>query len=317
MFGVDDAAAGAIIGGAATIIGTGTSAVAQSSLNKKTREFNREEAEKQRLWSEKMYNDQNAWNYEMWLKQNEYNSPTAQVNRLRDAGLNPLYYGLDGSSAGDLSAAQPLGYERASVQNQVNPFASLEDVATRIAQISNIQADTAKKGEETLSEVKKREKLEADIAETKQNIQNLIASEKLTDKEREKLEKDLEWLDRINEATVGAKEAEAKLSEENRKRIMELLPGEKELQNMSIEDFDHKWKKIDAEIAKYAAETGLLKEDIENYALNHMSNGFMGSGVSVQNIGRGVKSLGKSIKNRIRKSRPDAQGNSILAEDNR
>lgn len=317
MFGVDDAAAGAIIGGAATIIGTGTSAVAQSSLNKKTREFNREEAEKQRLWSEKMYNDQNAWNYEMWLKQNEYNSPTAQVNRLRDAGLNPLYYGLDGSSAGDLSAAQPLGYERASVQNQVNPFASLEDVATRIAQISNIQADTAKKGEETLSEVKKREKLEADIAETKQNIQNLIASEKLTDKEREKLEKDLEWLDRINEATVAAKEAEAKLSEENRKRIMELLPGEKELQNMSIEDFDHKWKKIDAEIAKYAAETGLLKEDIENYALNHMSNGFMGSGVSVQNIGRGVKSLTKSIRNRIRKSSPDAQGNSILAEDNR
>lgn len=314
MFGVDDAAAGAIIGGAATVIGAGTSAVAQSSLNKKTREFNREEAEKQRLWSEKMYNEQNAWNYEMWQKQNAYNSPDAQVQRLRDAGLNPLYYGLDGSSAGDLSAAQPLGYERAQIGNQVNPFAGFEDAAMKVAQVSNIQADTALKGQETLTEVQKREKIQSEIAETQQNIKNLLASEQLTDKERQKLEKDMEWLDRINEATVGAKIAEAKLDSAQEKRIIELLPNEKELQKMSIDDFDHKWKKIDAEIAKMAAETGLLKEDLENYALNHASNGFMGSGVSVQNIGRGIKSLGKAIRKRTSRS---SDGSSILAEDNR
>ena len=162
-FGADDAA---LIGAAASVIGAGTSAVAQSSLNKKTREFNREEAEKQRLWSEKMYNEQNAWNYEMWLKQNEYNTPDAQVQRLRDAGLNPLYYGLDGSSAGDLSAAQPLGYERAQVGNQVNPFSGFEDLAMKVAQVSNIQADTALKGQETLTEVQKREKIQSEIAET-------------------------------------------------------------------------------------------------------------------------------------------------------
>ena len=223
MFGVDDAAAGAIIGGAATVIGTGTSAVAQSSLNKKTREFNREEAEKQRAWSEQMYNAQNAWNYELWQKQNEYNSPAAQVQRMQDAGLNPLYYGLDGSSAGDLSAATPLGYERASIQNQVNPLAGAEDIALRIAQISNIQADTAKKGEETLSEVKKREKLIAEIDVTRQELKNRLADEKLTDVQRQNIEKQLEWCDRLNEATVAEKESSAKLNESTKKRIDELL----------------------------------------------------------------------------------------------
>lgn len=115
----------ALIGAGASALAGGTSAVAQSSLNKKTREFNREEAEKQRAWNEAMADKQNAWNFEMWMKQNEYNSPTAQVERLRDAGLNPLYYGLDGSSAGQLSAAQPLGYERAKMDNQPNPFEGL------------------------------------------------------------------------------------------------------------------------------------------------------------------------------------------------
>lgn len=314
---MEPATTAALVGGAASVLGAGTSAVAQSSLNKKTREFNKEEAEKQRLWSEKMYNEQNAWNYEMWLKQNEYNTPDAQVQRLLDAGLNPLYYGLDGSSAGDLSAAQPLGYERAQIGNQINPFSGIEDIATKVAQISNMQADTALKGQEGLSEVKKREKIEAEIAQTKQSIQNMLADERLTNTEREKLEKDIEWLDRINEATVAAKEAEAKLTEAQRNRIIELLPGEKELQNMSIEDFEHKWKKIDAEIVKMAAETNLLKEDLENYALNHASNGVFGSGISVQNIGRGLKSLGKSIKKRVGQSPEGSQGNSILAEDNR
>lgn len=313
MFGVDDAAAGAIIGGAATVIGAGTSAVAQSSLNKKTREFNREEAEKQRLWSEEMYNRQNAWNYEMWQKQNEYNSPTAQVERLRDAGLNPLYYGLDGSSAGDLSAAQPLGYERATIQNQVNPIGNAQDVAMRIAQIANIQADTAKKGEETKSEVQRREKVQAEIEVTKQDLKNKLAEEKLTDIQRENIQKSIDWCDRLNEAVVAERDANAALNKSTKKRIDELLEGEKLLQSKTLQDFDEKWNKIRAEIKKIAKETGLLQLDIENYALNHANNGFMGTGLSINNLIRGAQSVGKNINDHPKTQ----EGKSILAEDNR
>lgn len=316
VFGVDDA----VIAGGAAVIGAGINAAGQSKLNKRTMKFNAEQAEIQRQWSEAMADKQNAWNYERWLEQNEYNSPTAQYQRLRDAGLNPLFYGLDGTgNAGELTAAQPLGYERANMPNMANPMAPFGDLAMQIAQISNIQADTAKKGQETLTEIQQREKIMAEIENTKQQYNNLVESEALTKAQREKAQKDLEWLDRINTATVGAAEAKAKLDSATEKRILELLPGEKEIQKMEIEDFEHKWAKISAEIGKISKETGILDKDLENYALNHLSNGVMGSGISVQNIGKGLQKLADKVKDITTKKAqdPNYQGEGILAEDNR
>lgn len=294
MFGVDDAA---VVAGAASVIGAGTSAAAQASMNRKTREFNKEEAEKQRNWSEKMYNEQNAWNYEMWQQEKAYNTPSAQVERLREAGLNPMFYGLDGNSVGSAAdAAQPLNYERASADNQPNPFAGFGDIATKIAQVGNIQADTAKKNNENLSVTAQREKTLAEIEEVKQEIKNKIANEKLTDTQREKLQKDMDWLDRLNQAELGYKESATKLNESQKKRIDELLEGEKIIQSKTIEDFDKKWQKIRAEIVKMAKETNLLEKDIENYALNHTNNGFMGTGLSIQNLIRAGASRNKQTK---------------------
>lgn len=48
-------------------------------------------------------------NVDMWNKQNEYNSPSAQVQRLKDAGLNPaLVYG-DGAVGNTASSAPEYG----------------------------------------------------------------------------------------------------------------------------------------------------------------------------------------------------------------
>lgn len=279
--GVDDA----IIAGGAAVIGAGINAAGQASLNKATRKFNAEQAEIQRQWSEEMADKQNAWNYEMWQEQNEYNSPVEQYKRLRDAGLNPMFYGLDGTgNAGELTAAQPLGYERANMPNMANPMAPFGDLAMNIAQIANIQADTAKKGEETLTEVQRREKMIADIAVAKQELYNKLAEEGLTKAKRDEIIKGISWMDRLNQATLEEKQANAALSKAQKNRIDELLEGEKLIQSKTIEDFNHKWAKISAEIAKMAKETGLLEKDIENYALNHASNGVMGSGISVQNL---------------------------------
>lgn len=304
----------AIISGAAALGAAGTSAAAQSSMNKKTREFNKEEAEKQRLWAERMYNESNAWNYEMWQKEMEYNTPANQVQRLRDAGLNPMYYGLDGNSTnGGPDAAQPLGYDRAQASDQPNPISAGIDSAVKVAQVSNIQADTAKKNNENLTETQRREKMLAEIDEVKQNVKLKLAQEGLTNAERQKLEKDIEWLDRLNEATIAEKESSAKLSNAQKKRIEELLEGEKIIQSKTIEDFDHKWQKINAEIAKIAGENKLLAKDLENYALNHANNGFMGTGLSLQNLIRGGSEVGKTINEHPKTK----EGKSILAEDNR
>lgn len=113
------------------------STVVQSNLNKKNREWQEQQAAIQREYSTEMMNRQNAWNMEMWQKENEYNSPEAQVQRLRDAGLNPLYYGLDGTSANALESAQPLGYERAESNFQTNPLAAGIDAFVQAKGIEN------------------------------------------------------------------------------------------------------------------------------------------------------------------------------------
>ena len=101
---ISEAALGGIISAAGSVAGAGASAIATGNLNKKNRAWQEEQAAKQRDWSQTMADRQNAWNYEMWLKEQEYNNPENQVERLRNAGLNPLFYGLDGNS---VSQAQP------------------------------------------------------------------------------------------------------------------------------------------------------------------------------------------------------------------
>lgn len=90
-----------------------------------------------------MMDKQNAWSLGMWNRTNQYNSPVAQKQRLLDAGLNPLYYGLDGSSANGLESAQALGYQQAGI-NVENPLQG----ALLQAQIENVQANTNKTNSE-------------------------------------------------------------------------------------------------------------------------------------------------------------------------
>ena len=81
-----------------------------------------------------MMDKQNQWSLDMWNRTNEYNSPAAQIARLREAGLNPLYYGLDGTSANGLESAQALGYDRASMAGMTNPVQGALDSLVKLAQ---------------------------------------------------------------------------------------------------------------------------------------------------------------------------------------
>lgn len=74
---------------AASTVNTAIGAMAQSNVNRRTRE-----------WNEKMYAQQRQDSLSDWRMQNEYNSPTAQMQRFRDAGLNPnLIYGQTNEAA--------------------------------------------------------------------------------------------------------------------------------------------------------------------------------------------------------------------------
>lgn len=263
------------------------------------RKYEERQAQIQRQWNETMMDKQNAWNLEQWQRQNQYNSPSAQLQRLRQAGLNPLNYGLDGSSAQGLESAQSLGYDRASLAGAMNPISSALDSALKTAQVSNIQAQTAKVSQETLSEVVRREQMSQQIDNARQELENMKSSKNLTDKQVQELDKRISWIDRLNEANIGLQESQKNLNESTKKRIDELLDNEKKIQIKTLEDFDRQWKLIDSQISKIAKESGLLQKDIENYALNHTSNGFMGTGLSIQNFFRLLLGL---PENTIRKN---------------
>lgn len=73
----------ALINAGVNAVGQGASIAAQANINRKTRK-----------WNEQMYERQRADALANWNMNNEYNSPTAQMNRLKAAGLNPnLVYG--------------------------------------------------------------------------------------------------------------------------------------------------------------------------------------------------------------------------------
>ena len=192
--------AAAIIGAAGAVGAAGTQAYASGKMNKRAEKFNREEAEKQRTWNENMAEKQNAWNYDLWMQSLEYDSPANQVQRLREAGLNPMYYGLDGNSAQAApDAAQPLGYERAQAPNYENPASTAMAAAAQFAQIANIEAQTAKVKSETKA-------IDAKLPFEVDNLRAQVRSSNLSADAQETINK---YIDQQQEAELRVKNSTA------------------------------------------------------------------------------------------------------------
>lgn len=242
----------------------------------------------QRKWNEKMLDKQNAWSLEQWNRQNEFNTPSAQKQRLIDAGMNPLYYGLDGNSAGGLESAQALGYERSTAPSGLQNFLG-DYVNTKMkkemqtAQIDNLNADTAKKQNETITETERRQNLIKERDEMQARIDKYISDKNVNEKTAAYIQKQFDRYDEYINSVINRNEAAAALDGEQRHRIEELLPGEKELQRMSIADFAHKWKKWNAEINHMFAQDKLLAKQAKYYLVSLLTNGVYGSGLSAIN----------------------------------
>lgn len=85
------------------------------------------------------YQQQKADNREMWNAQNQYNSPEQQMNRLRQAGLNPnLVYGK-----GADNTAQAINTSKKDPSTMVNSkIEGGSNLLMQAAQIKNIKANT-------------------------------------------------------------------------------------------------------------------------------------------------------------------------------
>ena len=137
---------GAIIGGLGSLAGSMIGANAQRQANIQNMQLAKYQNNWQTAENEKAY----ARSVEMWNMQNRYNSPTAQMSRLRQAGLNPnLVYGsgVTGNSAGSAPQYQPAKIQRATMEPYRGWNLGLSDAASMYmamrqnkAQVENMEA---------------------------------------------------------------------------------------------------------------------------------------------------------------------------------
>lgn len=123
------------IAAGASALGAGVNAYSQGKMNKRAERFSRQ-----------MYAQQRQDALSDWHMQNAYNDPSAQMARLKAAGLNPnLVYG-NGADAQAQSA--PRG-SQASQPNFKAPQADLGGIVFNALQAKQLQANIARTEAET------------------------------------------------------------------------------------------------------------------------------------------------------------------------
>lgn len=165
----------AIIAGAASAIGSGANAYAQGKMNRKTLKYNKWAMDKQRKWA-----------LEDWDRQNAYNSPAQQMQRLKEAGLNPhLIYGSGNptQNAAPIDSTPVQSWNPQSVNwgdMLASPVNAYLETQSKVADQKLINAQTLK----TLSEVNTKNfdlSQKEKLASTQEQILKLVAQGKAMD----------------------------------------------------------------------------------------------------------------------------------------
>lgn len=120
---------------AAGLLGSGINAQSQSDTNRRAENFSRE-----------MYMRQRADTLSDWHMQNSYNDPSAQMSRLKGAGLNPnLVYG----TGADAMSQAPVRASQSSQPNFQAPKFDMGSVVFNALQTKQLQSNIARTDAET------------------------------------------------------------------------------------------------------------------------------------------------------------------------
>ena len=109
---------------------------------------NKQQTDQSESWSQNMYNQERKNALADWNMQNAYNSPAAQMQRFKQAGLNPnLIYGRgDSGNAGAVSQASPPSVSRAPYRSDLGSVGA--NVAGMIMQDKQFAQNMAMKNAE-------------------------------------------------------------------------------------------------------------------------------------------------------------------------
>lgn len=255
---------GALIGGIATGVGN----LIQQRKNRDIQKWNVNKTIQAQKDAAEL-----EWNrgLEMWDKQNTYNSPEAQMERLRQAGLNPnMVYGSGTATATAAQATMPKynaprpQYEYAPM-NFMSALGAYQDFAMKNAQIDTLEAQARLKGKE------------AQIWTEKDwfGDDGTITGESPM---YHRMKAQLEKLDREN--TLGRKMVPYQLEyAEGRNRNMDIQMG-KILQDTEYTKLKNKWyeTKMFGDMANQALRTigGMIPSNVGKKAAGNLTTGSRG-----------------------------------------
>lgn len=104
-------------GGVTGLIGSGINALSQIITNRS----NKENVEQTNAANLQLAQQQNQWNKDMWQMNADYNSPSAQLQRYKDAGLNPNLMYQNGADAVAATAPQSANMANQLPYQAINP----------------------------------------------------------------------------------------------------------------------------------------------------------------------------------------------------
>lgn len=214
-------AGSALLGGALSGISNLFGASSQNRNVDKQIKAAKEEAEKSRQWQTSEREAQQEWNYNMWLANNEYNTPLAQMNRYKAAGLNAdlMYSGGNVQSPGTPAAGGHTPSGTVADTSGYNRYRPLGDVASKALNDAATAALTAKTSTET---------------EGQEHTNDILAS-------------DAAFRDAYNQGVIDTQNSSIAVNNSTIK-----------LNDQQIEESRARISKIDAEIDKISQEIDLL-----------------------------------------------------------
>lgn len=218
-------------------IGGAFNSIFQGRQNRKNREFQERENQINRQFA-----------VDMWNKQNEYNLPTNQMQRLRDAGINPHLAYSNGQPMNTSNApATPSGI--GSMPQGIAPQMNIGEIFNALmtkAQIKQMEAQT----EKTLAE---KEEVEARTEGIGKD--NKVKDIELTHKDRQILAEI-----GVNEQNIEESKSRVESSVLTNKKVEQEIENLKSAKNLTDQQVDNLKKALvlmDAQINNTKADTNL------------------------------------------------------------
>lgn len=242
---------GSVINAGSSLIGSIAGVIGQNRVVNKQIEAQKRENQLNREYNLMLARQQNQWNLEQWQRENDYNSPTSQMARLRQAGLNPdLMYGqgTTGNSAGspEMTSGAPSEPTDMSAMLSKRSFGqTMQQILDKEqqrrmneAQIEAIKANTNKTNSETqgqdINNAIQQIRLGNEVTFQNMKIREMEDAHKLSDAELQyrfqQIEESKKLCDQIDSNIAKNQALIADLDNQQQERLRESLRRDKQLQ---------------------------------------------------------------------------------------